>query len=130
MILDMISLGENPPIHCFNRTYYKRLVSDYSRRFDSLPFVCSFVNDNLLVADESGTVHYKGNVLEAHNNCIFDVAYANNFFYTASGDFTVKMWDLDSQRCVTQFIGHNGSPKSLSICPSDPSILISFRFVC
>ena len=122
MILDKISLGETVPVHSFNRTYYKRLISDKCRRYDSLPFVCSFINDNLLVAGESGSVYYKDNVLEAHNNCVFDVAYADNSFYTASGDFTVKMWDLDSLKCVTQFNGHNGSPKSLTISPVDNSI--------
>ena len=90
----------------------------------------------LAVADEDGTVNiYDTQNLElthqagwvAHADSIFSVAWLDNDhkFVTASGDQTLRIWDLQSLRPIQSLSGHTGSVKWVDVSPHDPNMLIS-----
>eukprot|EP00775_Hariotina_reticulata_P010257 gene10257-10415_t len=63
----------------------------------------------------------------AHNNTIFDLAWAKNdsVLFTASGDQHVGVWDTAAGRLLMYCAGHDGSVKA--VCPhsSQPDIFAS-----
>ncbi|KAJ3673005.1 hypothetical protein LUZ60_006379 [Juncus effusus] len=63
----------------------------------------------------------------AHNNAIFDLSWIKNGtqILTASGDQTVKLWNVENRKCLGILSGHTGSVKSLSYHSSNPELLVS-----
>ncbi|KAJ1328639.1 hypothetical protein BSLG_010371 [Batrachochytrium salamandrivorans] len=61
----------------------------------------------------------------AHDNAIFDCAWShdNKQLITASGDAYIRLWDIETQKCVMGFRGHRGSVKSVSWCPTQPDVI-------
>ena len=55
----------------------------------------------------------------AHDNAIFDVAWCHrdDRLLTASGDQSVKLWDVETNVCHRTFKRHNGSVKAVSVRP-------------
>ncbi|CAL0317293.1 unnamed protein product [Lupinus luteus] len=53
---------------------------------------------------------------------------------TASGDHTMKVWDVQEKKCIGVLVGHTGSVKSMSSHPTNSDIIVSgsrdgsFRF--
>ncbi|KAF9211758.1 hypothetical protein BGZ59_007659 [Podila verticillata] len=83
---------------------------------------------NLAVGDEDGSVHIvdtkadeshpaKTLTIAAHKNAIFDLCWSKDDkrIITASGDKTAKLHDVETQRCIGTFSGHNGTLKSVSM---------------
>jgi denticleless len=107
----------------------------------SPPFVvrfCQETHDNklLAVADEEGVVtvvdasrclpgfdidpHFRPvHQWVAHDNAIFDVAWCrgDQRMLTASGDQTVRLWDVETAVAHCSFRRHQGSVKAVSVCP-------------
>ena len=76
------------------------------------------------------TVHQHPTVLThfmAHKNAIFDVAWGNNDHYlmTASGDQTVRIWDLERNVCRGRLVGHTGTVKSIKEANNNPNLLVT-----
>ncbi|XP_062209003.1 uncharacterized protein LOC133910717, partial [Phragmites australis] len=63
----------------------------------------------------------------AHNNAIFDVCWIKDGFQilTASGDQTVKIWSVETKKCIGVLSGHTGSVKLLSCQSSNPELIVS-----
>ncbi|AES74373.1 putative transcription factor WD40-like family [Medicago truncatula] len=63
----------------------------------------------------------------SHNNAVFDVNWIKDDtqILTASGDQTVKVWDVQEKKCLGVLTGHTGSVKSISSHPTNPDILVS-----
>ncbi|XP_050383595.1 uncharacterized protein LOC126800295 [Argentina anserina] len=63
----------------------------------------------------------------AHQNAVFDICWIkdDSQIVTASGDQTVKVWDIQEKKCTAVLIGHTGSVKSLSPHPTNPEIIVS-----
>ncbi|GKV07776.1 hypothetical protein SLEP1_g19498 [Rubroshorea leprosula] len=63
----------------------------------------------------------------AHQNAIFDICWnkEDTNILTASGDQTIRVWDVQEKKCTGVLIGHTGSVKSLSSHPTNSDIIIS-----
>lgn len=63
----------------------------------------------------------------AHENSIFDISWIKGdaLMLTASGDQTIKVWDVEHQIDVGVMRGHSGSVKSLSVNPDNSDIFVS-----
>ncbi|KAJ7527132.1 hypothetical protein O6H91_16G038300 [Diphasiastrum complanatum] len=57
--------------------------------------------------------------LLAHNNAVFDICWLQDGVHmlTASGDQTIKLWDMNLLKEKGTMMGHNGSVKSVSMHP-------------
>ncbi|KAB2619772.1 denticleless protein-like protein [Pyrus ussuriensis x Pyrus communis] len=44
---------------------------------------------------------------------------------TASGDQTIKVWDIQEKKCTALLMGHTGSVKSLCPHPTNPEVIVS-----
>ncbi|KAI8818529.1 WD40-repeat-containing domain protein [Fimicolochytrium jonesii] len=106
------------------------------------PFACAFKNDastsNILaVADEDGTIglinaqhdsryesHTPRTEWAAHQNAIFDICWSNDdrHIVSASGDQTVRVWDVETQKCVRVFEGNTSSVKCVTRNERNPNI--------
>ncbi|KAI8927616.1 WD40-repeat-containing domain protein, partial [Entophlyctis helioformis] len=60
----------------------------------------------------------------AHDNAIFDCAWTNDNtqIITGAGDSCVRLWDVETQRCLVEYRDHSGSIKSISCSPFQPDI--------
>eukprot|EP00466_Bigelowiella_natans_P020270 jgi/Bigna1/144172/aug1.85_g18880 len=68
----------------------------------------------------------KGGILvswEAHKNSIFDMKWFDRDckIATASGDQSVRLWDVEREKCFAQFNGHTGSVKAVD-CKSNSRV--------
>ncbi|PQP96488.1 denticleless protein homolog [Prunus yedoensis var. nudiflora] len=63
----------------------------------------------------------------AHQNAVFDVCWIKDDtqIMTASGDQTIKVWDIQEKKCTAILMGHTGSVKSLCPHPTNPEIIVS-----
>lgn len=63
----------------------------------------------------------------AHDNAIFDVIWMQNdsLVATASGDATVRVFDVQSSTRKALLKGHSGSAKCIRALPSMPNVLMS-----
>ncbi|KAG0026623.1 hypothetical protein BGZ81_006223 [Podila clonocystis] len=104
------------------------------------PFSCAYNNvaneaRNLAVGDEDGSVHIvdtktddshpgKTITIPAHKNAIFDLCWSKDDkrIITASGDKTARLHDVETQKCIGTFSGHNGTLKSVSTKHGDDNI--------
>eukprot|EP00939_MAST-03C_sp_MAST-3C-sp1_P002485 g2485.t1 len=61
----------------------------------------------------------------AHRNAIFDIAWADGdaTLFTGSGDQSCAMFDVETRTRVANFMGHNGSIKSLDLNPINQGLL-------
>jgi len=137
-VRDFVSDGRNGNTRCGIVRIVPPHVGD-----GSPPFVVKFCDDArrrgdrlLAVADEEGIVTIvdaskplPGMEIEpgyrpaeqwfAHDNAIFDVAWCHrdDRLLTASGDQSVKLWDVETNVCHRTFKRHNGSVKAVSVRP-------------
>nr|CDS33759.1 denticleless protein [Hymenolepis microstoma] len=106
----------------------------------SPPFDCDFSPsspNNLLVAKEDGLVHLFDTSKEgpesllkyysAHENAIFSVKWVNygRQFLTGSGDQTIKLFDAECGSCISVYLGHKMSIRSMAIWPLNKKIFAS-----
>ncbi|KAL4378204.1 hypothetical protein GQ457_02G011980 [Hibiscus cannabinus] len=63
----------------------------------------------------------------AHENAIFDVCWMkdDSHILTASGDQTIKVWDVQEKKCIGVLMLHTGSVKCLSSHPTNSDIVVS-----
>ncbi|KAI9095511.1 WD40-repeat-containing domain protein [Phlyctochytrium arcticum] len=132
------------------RNYAKNFVSTENDMYQvkteyggiSPPFTCAYANTTyggkcLAVADEDGTIglldtrHGAAHELEvprtkwtAHNNAVFDICWAANDqqLMSAAGDQTARVWDVETQKCLSVFSGHNCSIKSVASNGRNPFV--------
>ncbi|KAI8913985.1 WD40-repeat-containing domain protein [Powellomyces hirtus] len=106
------------------------------------PFACSFGNTRmnaqyLAVADEEGMIGIINAEHDArweqenprtrwlaHHNAIFDICWTSDdrHLVSAAGDQTVRIWDVETQKCTIIFQGHNCSIKSVANHPRNPHL--------
>ncbi|TQE03022.1 hypothetical protein C1H46_011386 [Malus baccata] len=60
----------------------------------------------------------------AHHNTVFDICWIKDDtqIMTASGDQTIKVWDIQEKKCTAVLMGHTGSVKSLCPHPTNPVV--------
>ncbi|WCJ21070.1 Transducin/WD40 repeat-like superfamily protein [Euphorbia peplus] len=63
----------------------------------------------------------------AHQNAIFDICWIkeDTNMLTASGDQTIKLWDVQEKKCTGVLLGHTGSIKSICSHPTNSDVLVS-----
>ncbi|KAJ0252952.1 Transducin/WD40 repeat-like superfamily protein [Hirschfeldia incana] len=63
----------------------------------------------------------------AHYNAVFDISWikGDSCLLTASGDQTIKVWDVEENKCTGVLIGHTGTIKSMCSHPTDSDLLVS-----
>ena len=63
----------------------------------------------------------------AHNNAVFDLQWSvdDARLVTASGDLTVRLYDVATQKCLAICAGHGGSVKSVRFAPRDTNVFAS-----
>ncbi|KAF8049618.1 hypothetical protein N665_2169s0008 [Sinapis alba] len=63
----------------------------------------------------------------AHYNAVFDISWikGDSCLLTASGDQTIKVWDVEENKCTGVLIGHTGTVKSMCSHPTDSDLLVS-----
>ncbi|XP_068637687.1 uncharacterized protein [Aristolochia californica] len=63
----------------------------------------------------------------AHHNAVFDMCWNKDDtqILTTSGDQTIKIWNVESSKCLGALIGHTGSVKSICSHPSNPDLFVS-----
>ncbi|KAK4751304.1 hypothetical protein SAY87_004786 [Trapa incisa] len=63
----------------------------------------------------------------AHQNAIFDICWIkdDSKILTASGDQTIRLWDVQERKCTGVLMGHKGSVKSLCPHASNSDIVVS-----
>lgn len=63
----------------------------------------------------------------AHQNAVFDVCWIkeDTQILTASGDQTMKVWDVQEMKCLGVLMGHTGSVKSMYSHPTNHDIVVS-----
>ncbi|PKI75133.1 hypothetical protein CRG98_004468 [Punica granatum] len=63
----------------------------------------------------------------AHQNAIFDLCWIKEDvnILTASGDQTIRLWDVQKRKCTGVLMGHTGSVKSLCPHPSNSNLVVS-----
>ncbi|XP_022741170.1 denticleless protein homolog [Durio zibethinus] len=63
----------------------------------------------------------------AHENAIFDVCWIkeDSHILTASGDQTIKVWDVQERKCSGVLMLHTGSVKCLSSHPTNSDLVVS-----
>lgn len=63
----------------------------------------------------------------AHNNAIFDICWIRDDtrILTASGDQTIRLWDVQAKECLGVMKGHTGSVKSLCSHPLQSDLFVS-----
>ncbi|XP_065878395.1 uncharacterized protein [Euphorbia lathyris] len=63
----------------------------------------------------------------AHQNAIFDICWIkeDTNMLTASGDQTIKLWDVQEKKCTGVLMGHTGSIKSICSHPTNSDVLVS-----
>ncbi|MBF0554985.1 MAG: hypothetical protein HQK96_10595 [Nitrospirae bacterium] len=97
-----------------NFTYYEKFVSYESEK------AVAAENRRKILIGFYGSPNFK------HSGVIFDLAMSpdRKFLATASGDFTLKLWDLETSRELKTFFGHQGQ---ITVCifTKDGSGLIS-----
>ncbi|XP_027359479.1 denticleless protein homolog [Abrus precatorius] len=119
---------------------------------DTIPLSLSFCKTSkfsniLALSDEDGyvslfdtrrhfpvTATFEQNAEEAkicewvsHLNAVFDVCWIKDDtqILTASGDQTMKVWDVQEKRCLGVLTGHTGSVKSVCSHPTNADIIVS-----
>ncbi|CAA0820175.1 Transducin/WD40 repeat-like superfamily protein [Striga hermonthica] len=62
-----------------------------------------------------------------HNNAIFDLCWNKDDanILTASGDQSIKVWDVQEQTCIRVLTWHTGSVKSISCHPTNHNLVVS-----
>lgn len=108
----------------------------------SLPLTVQACNRNSLVAvgDESGAVRLIESAkdeapgfgktctgMNCHDNAVFDISFSPDDFQmaTASGDQSVRIFDVQKQLCTSVLQGHRSSIKQVAFNPLNPFILTS-----
>ncbi|GAA5887824.1 hypothetical protein JCM6882_000765 [Rhodosporidiobolus microsporus] len=121
-----------------------RIPSIRSTRNFAPPFALAFTNAAkaggrkiVAVADEEGSVSFLSaekdrwtrgptrHSFQAHDNAVFDLRWSmdDQLLATASGDQTVRLWDVPTQTCVGILSGHTCTVKNLSWDPHNPHML-------
>ncbi|KAH8026955.1 hypothetical protein HPB51_000441 [Rhipicephalus microplus] len=121
------------------KNLHNRAANEYVTRNNEQeelpPLACTYfpepdLRDLLAIADEDGMVHLlqtgQSDVRlslksswQAHENAIFDVCPrpGRSHLTTASGDLSVRLWDIEQQTRVASFQGHKGSVKCVRFLP-------------
>lgn len=118
------------------RTFADKPVEwDFEDEITHLPFCVKAAeqSDRFVVGDEDGFVSIvdgEGQVQgqhAIHPSAIFDVKWYDNdsSMLTASGDQTVKIFDITQQQESRSFSGHNASVKSVCAMNDSPHTLAS-----
>nr|GMC97321.1 denticleless protein homolog A-like [Ipomoea batatas] len=63
----------------------------------------------------------------AHDSAIFDICWIqeDSNIVTASGDQSIKVWDVKEQKCLRALMGHTGSVKSICVHPTNHNVIVS-----
>ncbi|KAL2609907.1 hypothetical protein R1flu_028480 [Riccia fluitans] len=97
---------------------------------DEEGYVSVFNTDTYLpsMADcYSKTRDLRSKLWMAHTNAVFDVCWTKDdtHILTASGDQTIRLWDIENKKGVGVMTGHAGSVKSICVHPSQSDTLVS-----
>ncbi|KAL3678620.1 hypothetical protein R1sor_021576 [Riccia sorocarpa] len=108
----------------------KRLDGQMLAVADEEGYVSVFNTDRHLpsMADcYSKTRNVRSKLWMAHTNAVFDVCWTKDdtHILTASGDQTIRLWDIENKKGVGVMMGHSGSVKSICVHPSQSDTLVS-----
>ncbi|XP_038905419.1 denticleless protein homolog [Benincasa hispida] len=82
---------------------------------------------SLFSSHEENTEKSRVSEWEAHRNAVFDVCWIKDDtqMITASGDQSMKLWDVQEMECIGILRGHKGSVKSISSHPTNHDLILS-----
>ena len=81
----------------------------------------------MTLLDASGSIEKSIRKWNGHLNAIFECAWScdDNQLLSASGDGLVRLWDVETQRPLLDFVRHRCSVKTVSWDPLQPDIFVS-----
>lgn len=105
-------------------------VPAFSTKFCSVPtqnHILAMSNEegevNIINTNLSGDTSYI-TCLHAHKNSVFDIGWVPQemSLVSVSGDQTAALWDVNAEKKLASFRGHNGSVKWVDFRPNDKAV--------
>ena len=81
------------------------------------------------ITEEEGNYGYAVRSLRGHNHFVSDVALARSGDHALSGswDGTLRLWNIENGKCITQFKGHTKDVLSVAFSPDNRQIVSGSR---
>ena len=109
--------------YVFNLIKYSKLLHRYAGKENQKSYISSikaFINGGIICIGVIILVKLWFS-FQGHRDGIWDISVSrlgHPLIGTASADKTARIWGVDSGRCLSSYVGHNGSVNSIAFHPT------------